>query len=192
MVFLENPGQLQDAVRTCGYREAHGVGHRRLRKRRAQASRIAEVAEPGVTGPACDVAFSFKHRSQGCAAGAPLRDARRFEKRTSHQVYANSLEPTRIEILQQMLEQNPSATFARYGLAMEYVKSGDLDQAVATFEAVTQSDPNYSAAYFHGGQALEKMGKIDEAREFYRKGIAVTRDPHALSELEAALDILGE
>jgi tetratricopeptide (TPR) repeat protein len=107
-------------------------------------------------------------------------------------VYPNSLEPTRIEILQQLLEQNPSSTFARYGLAMEYVKSGDLNQAVATFEAVTQSDPNYSAAYFHGGQALEKMGKIDEARDFYRRGIAVTRDPHALSELEAALDILGE
>jgi tetratricopeptide (TPR) repeat protein len=107
-------------------------------------------------------------------------------------VYPNSLEPTRIEILQQLLEQNPSSTFARYGLAMEYVKSGDLGQAVATFEAVTVSDPNYSAAYFHGGQALEKMGKIDEARDFYRRGIAVTRDPHALSELEAALDILGE
>jgi len=102
------------------------------------------------------------------------------------------LDPTRIEILQQLLEQNPSSTFARYGLAMEYVKAGDLDRAVATFEAITQADPNYSAAYFHGGQALEKMGKIDEARDFYRQGIAVTRDPHALSELEAALDILGE
>ncbi len=106
--------------------------------------------------------------------------------------YPNSLEPTRIEILQQLLEQNPGSTFARYGLAMEYVKSGDLPQAVATFEEVTRTDPNYSAAYFHGGQALEKLGDIDAAREFYRKGIAVTRDPHARSELEAALDILGE
>lgn len=107
-------------------------------------------------------------------------------------MYPNSLEPSRIEILQQMLEQNPSATFARYGLAMEYVKSGDLEQAVAVFEAVTQSDPNYSAAYFHGGQTLEKLGKLEEARDFYRRGVAVTRDPHALSELQAALDILGE
>jgi tetratricopeptide (TPR) repeat protein len=102
------------------------------------------------------------------------------------------LEPTRIEILQQLLEQNPGSTFARYGLAMEFVKTGELDRAVATFEEVAKSDPNYSAAYFHGGQALEKLGKIDAAREFYRRGIAVTRDPHALSELEAALDILGE
>jgi tetratricopeptide (TPR) repeat protein len=102
------------------------------------------------------------------------------------------LEPTRIEILQQLLEQNPGSTFARYGLAMEFVKTGEFDRAVATFEEVTKTDPSYSAAYFHGGQVLEKMGKLDEAREFYRRGIAVTRDPHALSELEAALDILGE
>jgi tetratricopeptide (TPR) repeat protein len=107
-------------------------------------------------------------------------------------VYPNSLEPTRIEILQQLLDQNPGSTFARYGLAMEFVKSGDLDRAVAAFEEVMKSDPNYSAAYFHGGQTLEKLGKLDEARDVYRKGIAVTRDPHARSELEAALDILGE
>jgi tetratricopeptide (TPR) repeat protein len=102
------------------------------------------------------------------------------------------LEQTRIEILKQLLEQNPSSSFARYGLAMEYIKAGELDQAVEAFEAVVAADPNYSAAYFHGGQALEKMGKLDEARAFYKKGIAVTGDPHALSELEAALDILGE
>lgn len=106
--------------------------------------------------------------------------------------YPNSLEPTRIEILQQLLDQDPASTFARYGLAMEFVKSGDLDRAVAAFAEVTKTDPNYSAAYFHGGQTLEKLGKLDEARDFYRRGIAVTRDPHARSELEAALDILGE
>ena len=121
------------------------------------------------------------------ASGLKKGQAIRLLKR-----YPNSLEPTRIEILQQLLEQNPGSSFARYGLAMEYVKSGDLDKAVATFEEVTKTDPNYSAAYFHGGQAFEKLGKFDEAREFYRKGIAVTRDPHARGELEAALDILGE
>lgn len=107
-------------------------------------------------------------------------------------MYANKLEPTRIEILKQLLEQNPSSSFARYGLAMEYIKAGELDHAVEAFEAVVAEDPDYSAAYFHGGQTLEKMGKFDDARSFYKRGIAVTRDPHALSELEAALDILGE
>lgn len=105
-------------------------------------------------------------------------------------MYPNKLD--RIETLKQLLEQNPSSAFARYGLAMEYVKAGQLDQAVDAFEAVIAAEPNYSAAYFHGGQTLEKLGRIDDARELYRRGIAVTRDPHAISELQAALDILGE
>ena len=91
-----------------------------------------------------------------------------------------------------MIEQNPANSFARYGLAMEFVKSGDLEGAVQEFADLLKADPNYSAAYFHGGQALEKLGRLDEARDSYRRGIEVTRDPHARGELEAALDILGD
>jgi Tfp pilus assembly protein PilF len=99
---------------------------------------------------------------------------------------------SRIEILQQMLEQDPSSTFARYGLAMEYVKTGELARAVDEFESVLAADPAYSAAYFHGGQTHEKLGNVDAARDLYRRGIVATRDAHARSELQAALDILGE
>ena len=91
-----------------------------------------------------------------------------------------------------MLAQSPQNTFVRYGLAMEFAKSGDLARAVTEFQALLEVDGSYSAAYFHGGQTLEKLGRLDDARDFYRRGIAVTRDPHALSELQAALDILGE
>lgn len=98
----------------------------------------------------------------------------------------------RIEALQQLLADDPGNTFARYGLAMEHVRSGDLDGAVREFEAVLEKDPQYSAAYYHAGQTLEKLGKLEQARELYRRGIAATRDPHALSELQAALDILGD
>jgi tetratricopeptide (TPR) repeat protein len=102
------------------------------------------------------------------------------------------LEQSRIEILQQLLAQDPGSAFARYGLAMEYVKTGELGQAVSEFETLLVSDPAYAAAYFHGGQVLEKLGRLDEARDYYRRGIKATRDPHARSELQAALDILGE
>jgi tetratricopeptide (TPR) repeat protein len=101
------------------------------------------------------------------------------------------LDITRIEVLQQLLAQDPSNIFARYGLAMEYVKQGELARALPEFEALLASDPGYSAAYFHGGQTLEKLGRLDEARDTYRRGVAVTKDPHARSELQAALDILG-
>jgi tetratricopeptide (TPR) repeat protein len=110
----------------------------------------------------------------------------------SQTVEPNSLEPSRIQILEQLLAQNPTNAFARYGLAMEYVKSGDLSRAVAEFDSLLTADPAYSAAYFHGGQTYEKLGRLDEARDYYRRGIAATRDPHARSELQAALDILGD
>ena len=80
----------------------------------------------------------------------------------------------------------------RYGLAMEYVKSGELQRAVDEFGVILAGDPSYSAAYFHGGQTLEKLGRIDEARDYYRRGIAHSNDAHARSELQGALDILGE
>ncbi len=99
---------------------------------------------------------------------------------------------SRIEALRSLLAQSPDNCFARYGLAMEYVKAGQFEQAMEEFAAIVAKDPSYSAAYFHGGQTLEKMGRIEEAREYYRRGIDHAADPHARSELQGALDILGE
>lgn len=92
-----------------------------------------------------------------------------------------------------MLAQNPADAFLRYGLAMELVKSGQLQGAVTEFRTLLDHNPNYAAAYFHGGQALEKLGDIDQARAFYEKGVEVTSrtgDQHTRSELQAALDML--
>jgi tetratricopeptide (TPR) repeat protein len=100
----------------------------------------------------------------------------------------------RLEVLKSMVAQNPNDSFARYGLAMEYAKSGELEQALGEFRAILAGNPNYSAAYYHGGQTLEKLGRIEEARALYRAGIeATTRigDLHTRSEIQAALDLLG-
>lgn len=91
-----------------------------------------------------------------------------------------------------MLAGDPTSTFARYGLAMAYVQQGELEQAIPEFEAVLQQDPAYAAAYYHGGQTCEKLGRLDQARDFYRRGLAASGDPHARGELQAALDILGD
>lgn len=99
---------------------------------------------------------------------------------------------SRIDVLRDLLAQNPGNSFMRYGLAMEYVKAGELARAIDEFSAILASDPTYSAAYFHGGQALEKLGRIEDARDFYRRGIVHSGDAHARSELQGALDILGE
>ncbi len=60
--------------------------------------------------------------------------------------------------------------------------------------ALLQHHPAYGAGYFHFGQALEKLGRLDEARAIYRKGIDVTTtggDLHTRSELQASLNALG-
>src|SRR6202044_2715134 len=99
----------------------------------------------------------------------------------------------RMEVLRAMVAQNPADAFARYGLAMELVNSGQMEGAVAEFRALLEHNPNYAAGYFHGGQVLEKLGDVEQARAFYEKGIEVTGrtgDQHARSELQTALDLL--
>jgi tetratricopeptide (TPR) repeat protein len=99
----------------------------------------------------------------------------------------------RLEMLKQMAAQDPGNTFVRYGLAMEYANSGRLEQAAAEFKEILAANPDYAAAYFHGGQTLEKLGQVEEARAIYERGIAATTrtgDLHTRSELQGALDLL--
>ena len=100
----------------------------------------------------------------------------------------------RLDVLKGMVAQDPRNMLARYGLAMEYVNGGQLEQAAAEFAALIESQQDYAAAYYHGGQTLEKLGRDEEAAAYYRRGIDVTTksgDSHTCSELEAALDLLG-
>ena len=99
----------------------------------------------------------------------------------------------RLEILQNMAADRANA-FANYGLAMEYVNTGALENAVTQFSVLLEHHPNYGAGYFHNGQTLEKLGRVDDARAIYRKGIdvtAATGDHHTRSELQGSLDALG-
>ena len=100
----------------------------------------------------------------------------------------------RLEILKTLVEQNPGNSFSRYGLAMEYRNRGDLESAVREFRALIGADPDYAYAYFHGGQTLERLGRLEEARAMYEPGLEAARrkgDGHALGEIQGARDLLG-
>jgi tetratricopeptide (TPR) repeat protein len=97
----------------------------------------------------------------------------------------------RLEALKQLVAQNPDDAFARYGLATEYARAGNAAMAVAEFTALADAHPDYAAAYYPGGQALEALGRIEEARAFYRRGLAAAPNDHARDQLQAALDLLG-
>ncbi len=99
----------------------------------------------------------------------------------------------RLELLQEMAAQDPQNTFLRYGLAQEYANSGCLQEAIAEFGRLLEVNPDYEAAYFHGGRALENLERLEEARQMYQRGIEVcgrTGNQHTGSEMQAALDEL--
>ena len=96
----------------------------------------------------------------------------------------------RLDVLRQLVERNPKDSFALYGLAMEYAQREEYEKAIEQFRTLSEVNPNYSYAYFHAGRVLAKMGRIEEARQWYEKGIEVTSrsgDLHAKGEIEAAL-----
>jgi predicted Zn-dependent protease len=100
----------------------------------------------------------------------------------------------RIESLSEILAQDPNNVFARYGLAMEYANSGQVDQAMEEFRKLVSTNPDYAAGYFMAAQTLAKSQRIEEARKMLQDGIAAAErkgDAHAQSEMQAMLDDLG-
>ncbi|MBM4008040.1 MAG: tetratricopeptide repeat protein [Planctomycetes bacterium] len=96
----------------------------------------------------------------------------------------------RIELLQKMLEQDPGDSFCCYGMAQEYLKLGDIDNAVAWFDRTLASDPEHCYAYFHKARALEMGGRLTEAQATLRTGLERARiqgDSHAIGELQGYL-----
>lgn len=94
----------------------------------------------------------------------------------------------RIALLNQVLEQNPSDAFARYGLAMAHLSDGNTEAALAEFSTLTQHNPDYVPGYQMWAQTLAKQGRTEEALERLHSGIAAanrTGNQHALAEMEA-------
>ena len=96
----------------------------------------------------------------------------------------------RIALLTEVLAQNPSDPFARYGLAMEYSNSGEVERALEEFSRLLATHPDYTAGYFMAAQTLAKAERTDEARKMLAEGIASakkTGNGHAQSEMEGML-----
>jgi predicted Zn-dependent protease len=99
----------------------------------------------------------------------------------------------RIAMLNEILGQSPNDAFARYGLAMEYSKSGNIEQAMEEFAKLLAAHPDYTAGYFMGAQTLVAANQREEARKMLVEGISSavrTGNSHAQSEMTALLDEL--
>src|SRR5712671_3976322 len=103
-------------------------------------------------------------------------------------------EPTRLQMLAQFLEQNPGDAFARYGLAMEYSKAGQTEQALGEFKKLLELHPDYTNGYFMAAQTLERTGRTPEAKKMLENGVEAakrTGNKHAMAEMAGMLDELG-
>ena len=72
-------------------------------------------------------------------------------------------EISRLENLKKMLQDDPQDTFARYALGLEYMSSGENENARDIFEELRVLDPNYVATYNHLGKIYELPGVELEA-----------------------------
>jgi predicted Zn-dependent protease len=100
----------------------------------------------------------------------------------------------RIAMLTEILSENPADAFARYGLAMEYSNSGEIERALEEFAKLLAAHPDYTAGYFMAAQTLAKAERTGEAKKMLVEGIASasrTGNTHAQSEMTALLTELS-
>src|SRR4051812_47233779 len=100
----------------------------------------------------------------------------------------------RIEMLKEVLQQNPTDAFARYGLAMEHAKAGEIEIAMTEFTTLLGHHPDYAPGFFMAAQTLARAGRTEEAKTYLQNGIAAaarTGNAHARGEMEAMLEDLS-
>jgi|ERR1022692_1697372 predicted Zn-dependent protease len=99
----------------------------------------------------------------------------------------------RLAMLNEILAQNSGDAFARYGLAMEYSKAGEVERALDEFGKLLSTHPDYTAGYFMAAQTLVSANRADDAKKMLVDGISSARrtgNAHAQSEMTAMLEEL--
>jgi tetratricopeptide (TPR) repeat protein len=100
---------------------------------------------------------------------------------------------TRLEQLQSFLEEDPNDPFLKYAIATEYKSMNKLEEALACFYSLLETNPDYVATYYHLGKTLETLNRNEEAIKIYEQGIQVAmkmKDHHSARELREALQQL--
>jgi predicted Zn-dependent protease len=101
----------------------------------------------------------------------------------------------RLDTFRAMVERNPGNPLARFGLANELLKAEQWEAAAEQLRVYLGSYDDEGNAYGRLAQACEALGRIEEARDALRRGIAAAeRFGHAgmANELSGRLDDLEE
>jgi predicted Zn-dependent protease len=96
-------------------------------------------------------------------------------------------------MLKAFIAQRPSDPFPQYGLALEYKNAGQLAESADAFARLMAAHPSYTAAYLHAGNTSLALGRAEDARAIYMRGVEAcvkAGDAHARGEIEGALAAL--
>lgn len=105
------------------------------------------------------------------------------------------MESPRIDALRKLVENDPNDPRLRFGLALEYEKLGRWEQVVDELREYLALAEDQGNAWGRLGSALRRLGRQQEARDAYRRGIdAATRHGHPgmAAEFEETLEEWGE
>jgi predicted Zn-dependent protease len=100
---------------------------------------------------------------------------------------------SRVETLKALVAKNPNNPLGRYGLANEYLKLEMYEEAIDEIRAYLKLKDDEGAAYRMLGEALLKLGRNEEAKEAYRKGIEAAEHhghPGMAAEFEEILGLI--
>jgi thioredoxin-like negative regulator of GroEL len=96
--------------------------------------------------------------------------------------------------LEEHLAEDPADTFLRYGLAMQCLSEGDIEEGRERLRSLITDHPeDQIAAYQQLGQSFAEHGETDAAIAMLMEGIARARSrnqAHAASEMQELLDSL--
>ena len=98
---------------------------------------------------------------------------------------------TRIDSLRALLEKNPSDSRILFALALEYEKQGRWLDAVTDLQRYLAVAEDQGNAWGRLGHALRQLGRDEEARDAYRRGIDAARrhgHPSMAAEFEQVLE----
>jgi predicted Zn-dependent protease len=102
--------------------------------------------------------------------------------------------PRRLK-LEQSLAEDPVDPFLRYGLALQCLREGDIEEGRGRLRALIADHPeDQVAAYQQLGQSYLETGEAAEAGLVLRAGIAKAQargDWHAQAEMEGLLSQIG-
>lgn len=102
----------------------------------------------------------------------------------------------RIDVLKNMLQQEPNDLFANYALGIEFLNNVDtLGEAEKQFKKTLTLDPNYIAAYYQLGKLFESQSNIAEALNYFRSGLEKARlqkNNKSINEFNEAIFLLED